>query len=217
MNEYRIRASGAVVTEKELRVSLENIGEPPRTVMLPAIIDASACDVAGVDPVLAAPAPAITSTQVALRNGVVQDGLGNWVYAWTVVNLGQEQVDANKVAAKVAKWEAIKAHRERLSDNGGYKVVVNGVDKWFHSDSKSKNQQIGLVLAGAAANGIPWKTMDGTFVTMSQQLAGQIFQAAMVMEQTIFAVAEQHRVAMEAAADPASYNFSGGWPATYTP
>ncbi|WP_168921890.1 DUF4376 domain-containing protein [Polaromonas vacuolata] len=116
---------------------------------------------------------------------------------------------------KAAQWLAIKAKRDSLSDNGGYKVVVDDVDKWFHSDAKSKTQQLGLVMAGAGIPSVPWKTMDGSFVTMSQALAGQVFQAAMGQDQALFSAAEQHNTAMLAAADPAAYDFSTGWPATF--
>lgn len=122
------------------------------------------------------------------------------------------------VHAQDTAWNRIKSERDRLSETGGYKVVVGGVDKWFHSDQKSKTQQLGLVLMGAAVSSVPqWKTMDGTFVTMTQTLAGQIFAAAATMDGTLFAVAEAHRTAMLAAPDPAAYDFSGGWPAVYTP
>lgn len=134
---------------------------------------------------------------------------------WTRTEQGEEAHASALAAGRASAWERIKGHRDNLSDNGGYKVAVNGIDKWFHSDAKSKTQQIGLVLAGANANGIAWKTMDGTFVTMSQQLAGQIFGAAMAMEQAIFAVAEQHRASMVASASPENYDFSGGWPSTF--
>lgn len=115
-------------------------------------------------------------------------------------------------------WEKIKAKRDNLSEAGGYKVAVGGVDKWFHSNQKSKTQQLGLVLMGAAVSSVPpWKTMDGTYVTMTQALASQIFAAAATMDGTLFAVAESHRTAMLAAPDPAAYDFSAGWPAVYTP
>lgn len=119
------------------------------------------------------------------------------------------------VKARSAMWERIKVYRDRLSDYGGYKVAVSGVDKWFHSDPKSKTQQLGLYLMGASVPAVQWKTMDGTFVTMTQALAGAIFQAASAQDQAIFAAAEQHRAAMEAAADPLAYSFSGGWPVVY--
>jgi hypothetical protein len=117
--------------------------------------------------------------------------------------------------ARAQRWEEIKAMRDHLSDAGGYKVAVAGVDKWFHSDAKSKTQQLGLFIMGAAVPAVQWKTMDGSFVAMSQALAAQIFQAAAAQDQAIFAVAEQHKAAMEAAEEPEAYDFTAGWPATY--
>lgn len=115
-------------------------------------------------------------------------------------------------AERSAKWEAIKAERDRRTENGGYKVGA----KWFHSDQKSRSQQLGLVLLGAGIPaGLQWKTMDGSFVTMTATLAQQVLAAAAASDQAIFAAAEAHKAAMEASADPASYDFSGGWPATF--
>lgn len=113
---------------------------------------------------------------------------------------------------KAMKWDAIKAERDRRIQSGGYKIGT----KWFHSDTFSRTQQMGLVMLGAGipAN-TPWKTMDGTTVTMTQTLAGQIFTTAAASDIAIFAAAETHRVAMEAAADPADYDFSGGWPKVF--
>ncbi len=109
-------------------------------------------------------------------------------------------------------WEAIKAERDRRTEHGGYRVGT----KWFHSDQKSRSQQLGLVLLGAniPAN-LQWKTMDGSFVTMTQQLAGQVLAAAAASDQAIFAAAEAHRQAMEASTDPAAYDFSTGWPKVF--
>ena len=113
---------------------------------------------------------------------------------------------------KETKWTAIKAERERRADQGGFKVGT----KWFHSDQKSRSQQLGLVLLGASIPaGLQWKTMDGSFVTMTQQLAGQVLAAAAASDQAIFAAAEAHRQAMEASADPAAYDFSTGWPKVF--
>lgn len=114
--------------------------------------------------------------------------------------------------AKAAKWDAIKAERDFRTEHGGYQVGA----KWFHSDQKSRSQQLGLVLLGAniPAN-LQWKTMDGTFVTMTQQLAGQVLATAAASDQAIFAAAEAHRPAMEASADPAAYDFSTGWPKVF--
>lgn len=105
-------------------------------------------------------------------------------------------------------WLAIKTERERRKA-GGAKVGA----KWFHSDDASRIQQLALVMMGASLPaGLQWKTMDGSFITMTPALAQQVFTGQAASDQAIFAVAEQHRVAMEASADPASYDYSTGWP-----
>lgn len=104
-------------------------------------------------------------------------------------------------------WQAIKTERERRRVGG---VLV--AEKWFHSDDPSRIQHIGLVMMGASMPaGIQWKTMDGSFVEMTPTLAGQIFNALALADTTNFAVAEQHRLAMEAAVTPGAYDYSGGW------
>lgn len=109
-------------------------------------------------------------------------------------------------------WEAIKAERDRRADAGGYLVA----GKWFHSDQKSRSQQLGLVLLGASLPaGWQWKTMDGSFVAMTPALAQQILATAAASDVAIFTAAEIHKAAMEASAAPAAYDFAGGWPAGF--
>lgn len=109
-------------------------------------------------------------------------------------------------------WEAIKAERDRRADTGGYRVA----GKWFHSDQKSRNQQLGLVLLGAnIPAGLQWKTMDGSFIEMTPALAQQILGAAAASDIALFTAAETHRATMEASAAPPAYDFSGGWPAGF--
>ena len=62
---------------------------------------------------------------------------------------------------------------------------------------------------------VRWKTMDGTFATVTAQLAFDIVAAAVDLDARLFAVAETHRAAMEATADPAAYDFSANWPETF--
>lgn len=108
-------------------------------------------------------------------------------------------------------WPQIKAERDRRKALG---VLAAG--NWYHSDADSRIQQLGLVLMGSTMPaGIQWKTMAGSFVEMTPTLASQIFAATAALDQAIFAAAEDHRAAMEAAASPADYDFSGGWPASY--
>lgn len=108
-------------------------------------------------------------------------------------------------------WEHIKAERDRRKA-GGVKVGA----KWFHTDDASRIQNMTLNMMGASipAN-LQWKTMDGSFVTMTQVLAGQVFQAVALLDMQAFTKAEEHRIAMEASNDPANYDFSAGWPASF--
>ena len=114
-------------------------------------------------------------------------------------------------ALKSASWEAIKTERDRRTQNGGYLAA----GKWFHSDTFSRTQQMGLVMMGAGIpGGLQWKTMDGSFVTMTQTLAGQVFAAAAASDAAIFARAEQIKAAMEA--DPAAFDLAThAWPIVF--
>jgi hypothetical protein len=114
-------------------------------------------------------------------------------------------------AQRAAHWESIKAERDKRIQTGGYQAS----GKWFHSDTFSRTQQMGLVMMGA---GIPanlqWKTMDGSFVTMTQTLAGQVFAAAAASDAAVFARAEQIKATMDA--DPAAFDLAAhAWPAVF--
>ena len=129
---------------------------------------------------------------------------------------GAWQFDATLAAAQreadeLVAWEAIKAERDRRTQQGGYQASGH----WFHSDTFSRSQQLGLVMMGQAMPAIQWKTMSGAFVTMTANLAQAIFAAGAASDQAIFAAAEQHYAAMQASADPLAYDYSAGWPAAY--
>jgi len=113
-------------------------------------------------------------------------------------------------------WELIKQERDRRKLEGGYKVTISGTDYWFHSDTFSRTQQIGLVMMGASMpQPLMWKTMSGSFISMTPTIAMQVFQAAGASDIAIFTVAEQKRVAMMASSDPANYDYLSGWPKIY--
>ena len=108
-------------------------------------------------------------------------------------------------------WEAIKQERDKRIQAGGYQVA----GKWFHSDTFSRTQQMGLVMMG---DNIPadlrWKTMDGSFVTMTPTLANQIFMAAAQSDTNLFVRAEQLRLLMES--DPVNFNITEhSWPVMF--
>lgn len=112
-------------------------------------------------------------------------------------------------------WEGIKAERDRRAAMG-VKVGAH----WFHSDQKSRTQQLGLVLLGQGIpGGLQWKTLAYTpqpvFVAMTPALAQAIVQATAASDTAIFTAAEVHRMAMEASPEPGAYDFSGGWPPSF--
>ncbi len=109
-------------------------------------------------------------------------------------------------------WEQIKAERDRRAALG-----VKVGSHWYHSDQKSRTQQLGLVLLGAnIPAGLQWKTLTFTpppvFVTMTPALAQAIVGATAASDTAIFTAAEVHRLALEASATPQDYDFFVGWP-----
>lgn len=135
-----------------------------------------------------------------------------WVEQWAVVAVDSSEAEDNRIAAAAARWQEIKGIRDRKTQNGGYKV---GTD-WFHSDTFSRTQQIGLTMYGASmpAN-LTWKTMAGTFVPMTPTLAQQIFVSAGQQDAALFAYAESLRAQVEAAQNPATVDIEAGWPETF--
>jgi hypothetical protein len=107
-------------------------------------------------------------------------------------------------------WEKIKSLRESRKA-GGVQVAGN----WFHSDEPSRVQQLGLVMMGSNLPPLQWKTLSGSFVTMTPTLALGIFQAVATHDTNTFAKAEQHRAAVNASSDPLNYDYTTGWPVIY--
>jgi hypothetical protein len=100
MSEYRNRTSGAVNTQGEIRRSMPNTS-------LPRVWTADICDSLGIDPVLAAPAPAASGEyKVVSRNGVVQDANGNWVEAYVERDMFADYVDEDGVTVTKSSQEA---------------------------------------------------------------------------------------------------------------
>lgn len=116
-------------------------------------------------------------------------------------------------AARPAIWQAIKALRDAKAQAGGHSTG----GKWYHSDTLSRIRQLSLAAVGASLPaGRQWKTMDGTFVTMTPVLAGQVLAAAAGRDQALFAQAEALRAAVYTAIDPSSIDITAGWPASFS-
>ena len=117
MSEYRIRSTGEVKTQGQIRSMHPNVS-------LPKVWNANVNEALGIDPVLASPKPdASGDYKTVVRNGAEQDANGNWVWAWTENDMFQEYTDDDdnvvtvqaQIDAKVAKDNAALASTERAT------------------------------------------------------------------------------------------------------
>jgi len=116
---------------------------------------------------------------------------------------------------KATKAAAIRQHRDALTEDH---IVIDG--KHYHSDPKSRIQQMGLAKL-AAANAIPpglqWMTKNAGLVTMTNDIALQFEPVTLAHDMALFAAAQAHIDALEAlesAQAVQDYDFTDGWPAS---
>jgi hypothetical protein len=100
--EYRIQSTGEVKTQGEVRRMHSNTS-------LPRVWDANVCAALGIDPVLAAPKPEVTDYTQAIRNGATQDAKGNWVTAWSVVDMFADTTEDGVTTTKAEHEAAYQA------------------------------------------------------------------------------------------------------------
>lgn len=100
MSDFRIRETGEVVSQGELRRRNSNTS-------FPAVWDQAVFEFLQVDPVFFAPQPSNTDPLKTIRkNGVVQDGQGRWIENWEVVDLFTGDItDKNNVTKTKAEQE----------------------------------------------------------------------------------------------------------------
>ena len=99
MSEYRIRSTGEVKSQGQIRSDNPNVS-------LPKVWNANVNEALGIDPVLASPKPNPSGDfKVVVRNGVTQDANNNWVYAWTEREMFTEYEDdeGNTVTVQAQK------------------------------------------------------------------------------------------------------------------
>jgi hypothetical protein len=170
--------------------------------------------------------PVVGSFQTAVRAGQHNNHDGTWSMDWIVQNWDAAQIDAYKAEKGAIAWENIKANRDARKSLG---VNVGGV--WFHSDTDSRIQWLGLkddardILAAGGNMGsvlqklgqnVMWKPM-GSYnkVPATVQLAFDVVAAVGNLDAMLFYIADQHRVAALASNEPHLYDFSAGWPAHF--
>jgi hypothetical protein len=138
---------------------------------------------------------------------------GEWVLDWDIADYSPSELATVTAGFADTQVQRIKKMRDVKLQSNGFLVGT----KWFHSDTFSRTQQVALFNLGANIPvGLQWKTMDGTFVTMTQQLAADIFAAGVASDTALFAFAEGLITDVNAAVDPLVVDITTGWPAGYT-
>jgi len=139
--EIRIRATGAVMFESELRAYLLANDGPSYDQLTPEVMEAI-----GVDPVLEGPAAQPTRYQVAFRDGVEQID-GAWYTKYSVADM-----DAEAIAAKdTAQAQAIRDQRKaKLAECDWTQVADSPVDKAAWAAYRQALRDI------TAQAGFPW-------------------------------------------------------------
>ncbi len=88
---YRIRATGQVATQGEVRGMYANTSFPKT--WSPELVEEL-----GLDVVFESPTPTTTVYQTAFKDGVEQDAQGRWVWKWSI-----SEMDDDAKAAKDAE------------------------------------------------------------------------------------------------------------------
>jgi hypothetical protein len=109
--EYRIQSTGEVKTQGKVRRMHSNTS-------LPRVWDADTCEFLGIDPVLAAPKPEVTGYTQAVRDGATQDANGNWVQAWSVVDMFADTTEDGVTTTKAEHEAAYQAQLDATAAAG---------------------------------------------------------------------------------------------------
>ena len=109
MSEYRIRSTGEVKTQGQIRRDNPNVS-------LPKVWNDNVNETLGIDPVLISPAPAPSADfKIVVRNGVEQDANGNWVQAWTEREMFAEYTDDDGNTVTVQAQKDVKTAADNAS------------------------------------------------------------------------------------------------------
>ena len=114
MTHYRIRESGEIKSQGEIRAMHKNTS-------FPKVWGDNVHEAIGIDPVLITPKPeSAEAYKHYTRNGAEQDAKGNWVQAWTEKNMFSKYTDGEGVVHTKAQQET--AYQANL-DAGAAKSV----------------------------------------------------------------------------------------------
>jgi hypothetical protein len=156
--ELRNRATGAVITDAQLRAELPNTS-------LPKVLTPSILSDLGYDPVLEGPQPVLVPPyQTSARNGIYESG-GQWFTKYIAI----EPDEDGKAAMDAAQAERIRTDRNQRLAASDWTQVPDAVNAGISIDAwASYRQQLRDV---TAQPGFPW---DVTWPEPPEPVAGVI-------------------------------------------
>lgn len=137
--EIRVRATGVVMYESELRAYLKTNNGPSYDTLTPDVMQAL-----GVDAVLEGPQAQPTRYQIAYRDGVEQID-GHWFTKYSVADMDED----TKAATDAAQAKAVREQRNtKLSDSDWTQLADSTADKttWaaYRQALRDLTKQIGF-------------------------------------------------------------------------
>jgi len=122
MSEFRIRSTGEIKTQGQIRKENPNIS-------LPRIWNQNVYDVLEIDPILESARPEKTRNYSSIiKNGVVQDSNGNWIWNWEEVDMFSEYVDGDGVTH--TKTEQEQQYQQTIDDQSA-EIVRNTRNRYL--------------------------------------------------------------------------------------
>ena len=117
MSEYRIRSTGEVKTQGQIRSMHPNVS-------LPKVWNANVNETLGIDPVLASPKPDPSEAyKTVVRNGVEQDANGNWVWAWIENDMFQEYTETDEDGVETTVTVQAQKDAKTAADNAALEAT----------------------------------------------------------------------------------------------
>jgi hypothetical protein len=140
--EIRLRSTGQVMYEAELRQWARDNNGPTWDVTTTEVLEA-----VGADVVFEGPQAQPTRYQFAFRDGVTQDEQGRWFTKYSVVDMNQEA----KNALDTTQAEAMRKQRnEKLKDSDWTQIADSTADKAVWATYRQALRDI------TAQSGFPW-------------------------------------------------------------
>ena len=145
---YRLRSTGAVLTQGEVRKQFPNTS-------LPAVWDASVCDAIGVDPIEQIPAPTVTPYQIVSENGVELVN-GKWVTKWEVRDCTPAEIEE----IKADEWTRVRKERNKhLAESDWTQLPDAPLTTLDKSDWSIYRQQLRDITEQADPFSLVWPSM----------------------------------------------------------